>query len=485
MKRNLLYLFFAFCLAFTANAQVSITGEAVGGWGDGHDFDMTSTDNVHWTYSGLICQNAAAGGGIKFRFNHAWDVNWGAADFPIGVGTQGGANILCTAGSWDVSFNSTTGEYSFISAAPIPVVKLVGTASPGGDLTMGTLDGTHYTLGSTDLVDGTAQVSIDGALYGGDTFPTGNVSDPALFIPVTAGTYSSITVDISTGEYVFTAAPVFQLISITGIAVGGWGDGHDFDMTTTDGVHYTFSGLVVNGVAPDNELKFRTNHDWGQPSYGGSGWPTGIATTSGPNIVATTSGTYNVTFNLTTGEYTFAFPSIAIVGSGTPGGWPGTDPDPHVMATTDGTNYTLAGQVILDGEAKFRQDNGWTVNWGAAAFPSGIGTQDGANIPTSAGTYDITFNRATGAFDFAVLATKGFSNATLKVFPNPTQNTWTFNSAQAIETIQIVDVLGKTVATVTPKNNTANVDASSLNAGIYFAKIATAAATQTIKLVKN
>jgi hypothetical protein len=65
--------------------------------------------------------------------------------------------------------------------------------------------------------------------------------------------------------------------------------------------------------------------------------------------------------------------------------------------------YKWSAKVILIGpgkNAKFRADNAWTVNWGAATFPNGIGTQDGANIPATAGTYQITFNSATGEYTF-------------------------------------------------------------------------------------
>jgi hypothetical protein len=79
-----------------------------------------------------------------------------------------------------------------------------------------------------------------------------------------------------------------------------------------------------------------------------------------------------------------------------------------------------------------------------------------------------------------------FDNGNFKVYPNPSQNVWNVASAnEAITAIQIVDVLGKTVMTVAPQATSAVVDASALNSGIYFARIATATATSTIKLVRN
>jgi len=69
------------------------------------------------------------------------------------------------------------------------------------------------------------------------------------------------------------------------------------------------------------------------------------------------------------------------------------------MITVDGETY--AGIVTcVAGEAKFRQDDAWAINWGAADFPAGVGVQDGPNIPVAAGTYLVLFNRTTGMYSF-------------------------------------------------------------------------------------
>jgi hypothetical protein len=41
-------------------------------------------------------------------------VNWGSAIFPSGTGVQDGSNIPTLAGTYFVTFNSGTGEYSFL-----------------------------------------------------------------------------------------------------------------------------------------------------------------------------------------------------------------------------------------------------------------------------------------------------------------------------------------------------------------------------------
>jgi len=490
MKRKILFLFFAvFALSFSSNAQVSLIGVgATGCWDNtGCDVDLVDNGGGIWTLNGYTMP----GGEFKFRLNHDWNAPnggaWGNSTFPIGTGdfTPGSANIVAIAGTYDITFNQNTGEYSFSGGAPIPVVKLVGSAVPNvNGVSFTTLDGQIYTANNVTLNSGDAQFDIDGALLGSTEFPSGTLVDNSLFIPVTAGEYSSITVDIGLNTYTFVAAPVFHTIALVGSGAGGWPNDPQVDanvLTTTDGDNYTGTVTLTAG-----EIKFRQDNSW-TTSWGGVTFPTGPDVAHpGDNIIVTAPGTYDVTFNRTSGAYTFSFPTIAIVGSGA-GGWP-SDPqvDANVLTTTDGAIYTLLGVTLTDGEAKFRQNNDWTVNWGAASFPVGIGTQGGANIPTTAGTYDVTFNRLTGGFSFDVLATASFKNSNFRVYPNPTQNIWNFASEKAaIQTISIVDVIGKTIMTISPKNSAATIDASSLKAGIYFAKIATATATETVKLVKN
>ena len=100
---------------------------------------------------------------------------------------------------------------------------------------------------------------------------------------------------------------------------------------------------------------------------------------------------------LVLGASAFAqFPAVGIIGSAVPPYDWSVDVD---MVTLDGDIY--AGIVTcVAGEAKFRQDDAWTTNWGASTFPAGVGTQDGPNIPVAAGTYLVVFDRVSGAYSF-------------------------------------------------------------------------------------
>ena len=52
--------------------------------------------------------------GCKFRANGNWDMNWGAATFPYGIGTFNGSNIPYTAGKYTAILNDIDGFYYFI-----------------------------------------------------------------------------------------------------------------------------------------------------------------------------------------------------------------------------------------------------------------------------------------------------------------------------------------------------------------------------------
>jgi hypothetical protein len=72
-----------------------------------------------------------------------------------------------------------------------------------------------------------------------------------------------------------------------------------------------------------------------------------------------------------------------------------------------------------------------------------------------------------------------------KVFPNPTNNAWTIKAKKELTQVQVFDVLGKSVMTLNPNALNVELDASTLNRGIYFAKISTVSGSESVKLIKN
>jgi len=274
-----------------------IIGSSLGSWDT--DIDMLTSDNVNYSILNLPLVT----GGIKFRQDNSWCVNWGNNTFPTGVGISYGPDIpVSNPGVYNVTFNRETGEYSFTCVSNCsPLIGIIGTAVP----------------------------------------------------------------------------PDF-------------GAGPDINMTTNDGITY----ILKNYSLTDGTAKFRQDDNL-DISWGGNLFPEGIATLGGPDIPVA-AGTYNVTFNIVTGEYKFEIPSIGILGDLLPGWWT----DDIDLQTTDGVTYTIVDLPINGGGVKFRQDNDWLVNWGGWEFPSGYGWQDGPNIPVLAGTYTVTFNRLTGEYSF-------------------------------------------------------------------------------------
>ena len=96
--------------------------------------------------------------------------------------------------------------------------------------------------------------------------------------------------------------------------------------------------------------------------------------------------------------------TVGLIGSAGPFGW---DADTTMTQDTADPNLWHLTIDLIDGEAKFRANGNWDVNWGATDFPTGIGTQGGPNIPVFAGTYDITFNSETGEYNFMVQSVIG------------------------------------------------------------------------------
>lgn len=84
-----------------------------------------------------------------------------------------------------------------------------------------------------------------------------------------------------------------------------------------------------------------------------------------------------------------------------------------------------------------------------------------------------------------VLSNEEFSKASFKAYPNPTQNSWNLRGESQIESIRVLDILGKEVIAISPNNNEATIDGSRLKSGIYFAQIKTLEGLDSIKLIKQ
>lgn len=516
MKTKLFYLFIAvFLFSFSGKSQtypvITLIGSGNGGWTNEAETPLLTDDGITYT----LVDKVLTDGELKFREGKCWPdtcpgtvtnpYGWGPTDaqfaidggWPSGtnaVPVDAGKNIQSVAGVWTITFNRINGTWSFVPGTPLPIIKLVGSAvsTPGGAVLTSDLTGTFFTAKKVTLVPGTCQFSVDGVLVGALTFPTGDAAEGADAMTITTtGIDYDVTFDYTLYKYVFAVA-TFPSIAIVGSGTqGGWPpypqpveyvEPLTGIMNTTDGVVYTLNNVPLT----TGSVKFRQNNSW-DVNWGGSAWPSGA---TGGGDIPSVAGNYNITLNVGLSTYDFKLNTVAVVGSGVPGGWPPSPQpvgylDPTVMSTVDGVNYTFNGLVVTAGAAKFRLNNSWDVNTGGDVWPAGAKT--GNDIPTVAGTYNLKYNLVTGAYDFGTaLGTQNFDASSFRAYPNPTRGSWNITSGNDdITSIQVYDVQGKAVYTKFGASKEVSVNASELSKGVYFAKVSTSNGTSTLKLVKE
>lgn len=368
------------------------------------------------------------------------------------------------------------------------VISIVGDKSPSAswdiDTELITTDNITYTLTNVELTTATGpstgikfRQDRQWTTNWGGNFPSGQGTQDGPNIQCTAGTYD-VTFNRSNGTYTFVPSTGFPDIGIWGPAVNsqlGYG-APDIDMTTTDGIIYTLSGFNFSSGNAYFRQNNAANSVWGSTTF-----PNGTAALNGPSLFIQ-GNEWFVTFNRITGEYSFTYPSVGILGTATPTGWE-SDTD---LTTTDGFNYSIDNFVLTDGLVKFRKDNLWTTNWGANSFPTGIGTQGGLDIPVTAGTYNITFEKSTGNYSFTnTLSNPENSISKVKIYPNPTNNSWQLSNATPIESVELFDITGKILKNFVPNEIQFQLDGSSLSQGVYFVKIKSGLNFSVQKIIRN
>ena len=75
-----------------------------------------------------------------------------------------------------------------------------------------------------------------------------------------------------------------------------------------------------------------------------------------------------------------------------------------------------------------------------------------------------------------------YNSATLKIYPNPTQDFWHIESNQIINTIEVFDLMGRKVDFLTPIDTETSISAQNLPNGLYFLVVNR---DTTLRLIKN
>jgi hypothetical protein len=268
---------------------------------------------------------------------------------------------------------------------------VVGSATPGGWGNENIPDLQFYTTSMTDVY--VAYVSLrdgeikfrnnnDWAENWGDDGNDGTLDSYGANIAVSAGNYK-LEVNFSSMTYTMEA----YSWGLVGSATPNQWNGPDL-MLQYNSYQDDWRAVVTLG---EGEVKFRFNNDWGL-NYGDDG-ADGSMEANGANI-SVSSGHYLVSMNLNTQSYTMEEIDVwGLVGSATANGWDGPNdkfmPDFGIMEGY----YYLSGAELVDGEIKVRQNDAWGLNYGDDGN-DGLMEVDGANIPISAGTYNIILNMA-------------------------------------------------------------------------------------------
>lgn len=181
-------------------------------------------------------------------------------------------------------------------------------------------------------------------------------------------------------------------------------------MTTIAGETYDKNGLgkiqYVGYLTTDGFKLIKELGSWDN-QWGQSGSDLVKNDGGSSNITVDADGYYTVTLNTATDELTVTpyegtpstYTEMGVSGDFNSWGFENMTPVNTFSGAVNHDWYydieSAAGTTL-----KFLTDTSWSVNWGAADFPSGTGVQNGDNIPVSAGSYRVIFNDITGSYTF-------------------------------------------------------------------------------------
>jgi len=426
---------------FDVDSDIGIIGDATpGGWDNDTDMYIDPTDTNQY-YIVLNLTNKSA----KFRQDDSWAVNWGATAFPEGIAVLGSPDNIpvATAGKYRVDFNKATGAYKFSEEVDFRSVGMIGDATPTGweNETPMTKDASNPDLWNIiiTLKEGQFKFRADSTWdknWGEGSFPNGvgvfNSANNIVVSAENAGEYQG-TFNTKTFEYNFIERIDYATLGIIGSATpGGFATATPMVQDPNDITKWSLRIKLVDGdlrFIPENNIEL---------SWGGADFPAGTAEGGFSPDIAIPAGDYKITFNSATLVYNFEaiveYDRLSLVGKSGPfGEWPGTDESKDAFLVKDPNDinrWTLENVVLTahggasDDGVKFRVNAAWDINWGAADFPVGTGTRNGANIVTQAGTFNVTFKSDTGDYAFAEPSSTYdlLSSNVIKIFPNPAKD---------------------------------------------------------------
>lgn len=200
-------------------------------------------------------------------------------------------------------------------------------------------------------------------------------------IPVPADGFYRIRVDFTTLSY---SLEQLNLYLVGGSTVAGWDPSSSVPLVNNgDGTFEIYTYLQ----AADG-FKLLEVQDWAG-DWGMSPGNEGVLIQEGEeNIPVTTDGFYRIFVDLKSNTYSVEPIEWAIIGSATPNDWDGPDTNMTHSGNLGDYSWTL-DVTLVDGELKFRANDGWDINFGDNGNDGSL-EYGGSNIPVTAGTYTVT-----------------------------------------------------------------------------------------------
>ncbi|MDP3352249.1 MAG: SusE domain-containing protein [Flavobacteriaceae bacterium] len=258
-----------------------VVGSATPGSWNGPDlpFYQTTAANIIVAYVTLV------NGEIKFRMDNSWTVNYGD-DGANGSLEAGGANMVVSAGTYKITFNTTSLTYTIEALT----WGLVGSATTNGwdgpDMKLTYDPFTDQWRAVVYLKAGELKIRKNNSwdLNYGDDGANGTLEQGGANIVVTAGWYL-VSVNLTKLEYTVEKTNVWGIVGSA--APNGW-DGPNVKFVPD----YSREGyFLLKGVTLiDGEFKFRQNDSW-DVNYGDNG-NDGTLESGGANIPIT-AGIYD------------------------------------------------------------------------------------------------------------------------------------------------------------------------------------------------
>jgi hypothetical protein len=306
--------------------NIALIGE-FNGWAE--DYWMTRNMSAPDEWSVILTLTAESDGDadgdveMKFRQNSDWAVNWGAADFPSGIGVADGPNIpavLDASGlttDYLVTFNCATGAYSF-TAASGPISMIGAFNGWNGDVPMNrdAVNPNLWKLSRSWYANSDVKFRENkdwSANWGDGTFPSGTGTPNGANIPLVAGKYD-VTFNSTTFEYNFVANSNFcGEIGLVG-DFNGWGAGDPpTDVWMVRDPMYPSQFSLEYNFTASTQLLFRMDADQTFANVWGGTFPEGTGVQDPTALIDVPGGKYMIYFNCKSGDFKFVRLGNAVI----------------------------------------------------------------------------------------------------------------------------------------------------------------------------